>query len=78
MPLAATSPGISTANSYREYVNPQWVRLLNVLEMNVRYTRCGGAELCTEDGRRVIDFLSGFCVHLRSEALGMARTVMDT
>jgi len=46
--------------------------------MNVRYTRCGGAELCTEDGRRVIDFLSGFCVHLRSEALGMARTVMDT
>ena len=39
------------------------MRLLNVLEMNVRYTRCTGAELFTEDGRRIIDFLSGYCVH---------------
>ncbi len=39
------------------------MRLLNVLEMNVRYTRCTGAELFSEDGRRIIDFLSGYCVH---------------
>jgi ornithine--oxo-acid transaminase len=48
---------------YENYVNPQWVRLLNVLEMNVAYTRCQGTELYTEDGRRILDFLSGYCVH---------------
>jgi ornithine--oxo-acid transaminase len=48
---------------YADHVNPQWVRLLNVLEMNVRYERCTGAELFTEDGRRILDFLSGYCVH---------------
>jgi ornithine--oxo-acid transaminase len=49
--------------SYSEHVNPQWVRLLDLLEMNVRYTRCIGTELFTADGRRILDFLSGYCVH---------------
>lgn len=31
--------------------------------MNVRYQRCLGAELFTSDGRRILDFLSGYCVH---------------
>jgi ornithine--oxo-acid transaminase len=31
--------------------------------MNVRYTRCNGTELYTEDGRCILDFLSGYCVH---------------
>jgi ornithine--oxo-acid transaminase len=31
--------------------------------MNVRYTRCLGAELLTSEGRRILDFLSGYCVH---------------
>jgi ornithine--oxo-acid transaminase len=31
--------------------------------MNVRYLRCSGAELLTDDGRTVLDFLSGYCVH---------------
>ena len=31
--------------------------------MNVRYVRCHGAELHAEDGRRFLDFLSGYCVH---------------
>lgn len=31
--------------------------------MNVRYERCEGAELHTADGRRIFDFLSGYCVH---------------
>src|SRR5712671_2614230 len=48
---------------YQEHVNPQWVRLLDVLQMNVRYVRCAGAELHAEDGRRFFDFLSGYCVH---------------
>jgi ornithine--oxo-acid transaminase len=48
---------------YAEHVNPQWVRLLNLLEMNVSYERCIGAELFTSDGRRILDFLSGYCVH---------------
>ena len=39
------------------------MRLLEVLQMNVRYERCDGAELLTADGRRIFDFLSGYCVH---------------
>lgn len=31
--------------------------------MNVRYERCEGVELVTDDGRRILDFLSGYCVH---------------
>jgi ornithine--oxo-acid transaminase len=52
-----------TGELYDRRVNPQWVRLLNALQMNVRYTRCSGAELITEDGRTILDFLSGYCVH---------------
>jgi ornithine--oxo-acid transaminase len=48
---------------YEKYVNPQWVRLLDVLGMNVHYTSCLGSELFTDDGRRILDFNSGYCVH---------------
>ncbi|HEY6766513.1 MAG TPA: aminotransferase class III-fold pyridoxal phosphate-dependent enzyme, partial [Candidatus Sulfotelmatobacter sp.] len=48
---------------YSENVNPQWVRLLDLLEMNVSYERCLGTELFTSGGRRILDFLSGYCVH---------------
>ncbi len=48
---------------YAQRVNPQWVRLLRLLEMDVRYEKCVGAELFTADGRRIVDFLSGYCVH---------------
>ncbi len=48
---------------YAERVNREWVRLLDLLQMNVRYERCVGAELFTADGRRIVDFLSGYCVH---------------
>ncbi len=54
-------PGVG--NPYDQYVNPQWSRLLDVLQMNVTYTRCRGAELETSDGRVILDFLSGYCVH---------------
>ena len=52
-----------STNSYADYVNPQWVKLLSLLEMNVSYERCLGAELLTRDGRCIFDFLSGYCVH---------------
>jgi ornithine--oxo-acid transaminase len=48
---------------YADHVNPQWVRLLDALRMNVRYKRCEGAELHLSNGRRILDFLSGYCVH---------------
>jgi ornithine--oxo-acid transaminase len=48
---------------YSDHVNPQWVKLLNILQMNVQYERCTGSELFTTDGRRILDFLSGYCVH---------------
>lgn len=53
----------NASERYSKRVNPAWVRLLSVLEMNVRYERCVGAELFTSDGRRILDFLSGYCVH---------------
>jgi ornithine--oxo-acid transaminase len=48
---------------YAQRVNREWVRLLDLLQMNVRYERCVGVELFTQDGRRILDFLSGYCVH---------------
>jgi len=39
------------------------VRLLDILQMNVAYERCVGAELFTSNGGRILDFLSGYCVH---------------
>jgi ornithine--oxo-acid transaminase len=59
MPIA----DLLTTDVYADYVNPQWVKLLSLLEMNAHYERCVGAELFTTDGRRIVDFLSGYCVH---------------
>jgi hypothetical protein len=36
---------------YAELMDPQGVRLLNLLQMNGRCERCFGAELFTADGR---------------------------
>jgi len=49
--------------AYAQHVNPQWVRLLNLLEMNADYVECRGETLSTTDGRTILDFLSGYCVH---------------
>lgn len=48
---------------YQPHVNPQWAKLLELLEMNVQYERCEGAELHVADGRTILDFLSGYGVH---------------
>jgi ornithine--oxo-acid transaminase len=60
MPLAEH---IATDGLYSQHVNPQWERLLRVLDLSVSYERCEGAELFTTDGRLILDFLSGYCVH---------------
>jgi ornithine--oxo-acid transaminase len=64
--IASRDVSKSTSNStsnYQDYVNPQWVTLLKLLGMNVEYERCLGCELFTKEGRRILDFLSGYCVH---------------
>jgi ornithine--oxo-acid transaminase len=62
--MSALASARPTATAlYAAHVNPQWVRLLDLLRMNVRYRKCIGAELFTADGRRILDFLSGYCVH---------------
>ncbi|MFQ5749614.1 MAG: aminotransferase class III-fold pyridoxal phosphate-dependent enzyme [Planctomycetota bacterium] len=48
---------------YARRVNAKWVRLLSVLGMNVEYDRCRGTVLWTRDGRRILDFLSGYGVY---------------
>lgn len=53
----------AASDRYAGYVNREWVRLLDLLQMNVRYERCVGAELFTAEGMCVLDFLSGYCVH---------------
>jgi ornithine--oxo-acid transaminase len=61
--MASRSATISSSTAYSDFVNPQWVAVLDLLEMNVKYTRCLGTQLFTSDGRRILDFLSGYCVH---------------
>jgi len=47
---------------YAGLVNKQWVRLLDMLGMNVRYTKCLGTKLWTDTGDCYTDFLSGYSV----------------
>ena len=42
---------VASQSRYAECVNPQWVRLLDLLGMNARYQRCEGCELFAEDGK---------------------------
>src|SRR5271170_2922012 len=60
---ASATNEMATSFEYEDYVNPEWVRLLDLLGMNVRYLRCVGSELHAEGGRVFLDFLSGYCVH---------------
>src|SRR5215469_13371821 len=62
LPAPAMTSSVSPS-AYAEYVNPEWVRLLDLLGMNVRYRSCLGTELYAEGGRVFLDFLSGYCVH---------------
>ena len=53
----------TSVQDYTDHVNPQWVRLLGLLRMNEEYSHCAGVELTTAEGRVILDFLSGYCVH---------------
>lgn len=50
------------ADLYARHVNEPWVRLLSMLEMDVRFVETRGVELRTSDGRTYLDFLSGYGV----------------
>jgi len=59
----AVASTMSGQVAYSEHVNPQWARLLNLMEMNAEYVECRGEKLRTSDGHTILDFLSGYCVH---------------
>jgi ornithine--oxo-acid transaminase len=61
--ITEAEKSLAAKKLYDAHVNPQWLRLLDVLQMNVSFERCSGAELFASDGRRFLDFLSGYCVH---------------
>ena len=61
--VTANIANTRSEQQYANAVNPQWSRLLTLLQMNVHYERCLGAELFTRNGERILDFLSGYCVH---------------
>jgi len=63
------------AAAYAEHVNPQWVKLLDLLEMNVSYERCQGAELFAADGRVVAEVHSSGAFW--TEALGLVGRVAN-
>jgi ornithine--oxo-acid transaminase len=48
---------------YARHVNEPWVRLLSMLDMDVRFTQSVGARLRTSDGQEYLDFLSGYGVY---------------
>jgi len=51
-----------TYDLHRQYGNPQFVRVLEVIGFNRNYTSAKGARLTDENGREVLDFLAGFGV----------------
>src|SRR3954454_11060872 len=61
--MSAPARSTPTNELYSDHVNPQWVKLLDLLQMNVQYERCTGTELHASGGRQFLDFLSGYCVH---------------
>jgi ornithine--oxo-acid transaminase len=63
MMATASVASRTSAALYQKHVNPQWVRLLDLLDMNRSYESCRGVELTTVDGDRILDFLSGYCVY---------------
>jgi ornithine--oxo-acid transaminase len=61
--MSAAATTINSVEAYINHVNPQWVRLLSLLQMQTEYGLCSGAELHTVNGDVILDFLSGYCVH---------------
>lgn len=53
----------SISELYAEHVNEPWVRLLSMLEMDVRFVQTRGLELRAAGGETYLDFLSGYGVY---------------
>jgi len=51
-----------TYDLHRHYINPQFIRVLEVIGYNRNYTRAKGEWLIDAQGRKVRDFLAGFGV----------------
>ena len=47
---ATVGSPFANISAYGEYVNPEWVALLSLLEMNVGYVRFSGRALITSSG----------------------------
>ena len=54
---------ITLDETYAQYVNPQWVKLLTALGINRHFVRASGVELFTAEGERYLDFLAGYGVY---------------
>jgi hypothetical protein len=52
--MAAASGTSESVQTYVDHVNPQWVRLLRLLQMQTEYTLCAGTELHTAGGDVVL------------------------
>lgn len=53
----------SVHDLWRQFVNPDYIDLLESFDFGRCFVRAEGASLFEENGRRVIDFLAGFGVH---------------
>jgi ornithine--oxo-acid transaminase len=51
-----------TYDLHKRYINPQFVRVLEVIGFNRNYVGSKGARLIDTEGREVLDFLAGFGV----------------
>ena len=56
------SRAAETYDLHRRHVNPQMVRVLEVIGFNRNYVSGQGAYLVDQEGRQVLDFLAGFGV----------------
>jgi ornithine--oxo-acid transaminase len=61
--MSAAATTIDPIQAYINHVNPQWARLLSLVQMQADYGLCWGAELHTAGGDVILDFQSGSCVH---------------
>jgi ornithine--oxo-acid transaminase len=61
--MSTAAATVNSVQAYIDHVNPQWVRLLSLFQMQTEYGLCSGAELHTTTGDVILDFLSGYCVH---------------
>ncbi|MBX7143085.1 MAG: aspartate aminotransferase family protein [Oligoflexia bacterium] len=53
----------ATAKLYSDFVNPQWVRLIQSIGLDKHFVRAQGSELTCDDGSTYLDLLGGYGVY---------------